>query len=89
MRTDKCYIPSMEANGQRETHGMSNDEARTAELGHVTSVKQSSLITSLVPLDSRQPQITTARKPTDFDVTKLKPAAESSSELLEGLREDR
>ena len=89
MRTDKCYIPSMEANGQRETHGMSDDEARTAELGHVTSVKESSFIASLVPLDSRQPQIATARKPTDFDVTKLKPAAESSSELLEGLREDR
>ncbi len=55
----------------------------------MTSVRQSSLIARLVPLDSRQPQITTARKPKDFDVTKLKPATESSSKLLEGLREER
>ena len=79
----------MEANGQQETHRMSDDEARTAELGHTTSVKQSSLTASSVPLDSRQPQITTARKPTDSDVTKLKPARESGEELLEGLRDDR
>ena len=80
----------MKTISQRELRNESGKVLRAVELGDsYTVTRRGTPIASLVPLDSAQPRFIPARKPADFDVAKLKPAAESSGELLEGLRDER
>ncbi|MFT3942732.1 MAG: type II toxin-antitoxin system prevent-host-death family antitoxin [Ancrocorticia sp.] len=75
---------------QRELRNESGRVLRAVELGNAyTITRRGTPVAKLVPLDSAGPRFTPARKPLDFDVAKLKKASESSSELLEGLRDDR